>query len=538
MAGAKRGVHPLNENGRRPPEHLTLAVVGLGYWGPNLLRILIEMSGVEVKWACDQDPERLERFGRRYPTVRFTTEYREVLEDPEVDGVLIATPVGTHVELGRQSLEAGKHTFVEKPLALSVQMADALIALAHDADRVLMPGHTFIYSPSVRATKDLLEKGELGDIYFISSSRVNLGLHQRDVSVVWDLGPHDFSILLYWLGELPRSVRAVGRASIVDGIPDVAFVALEFSSGIVANIELSWLAPSKLRRTVIVGSEKMVVYDDGSPEPIKLYDQGVVYRDPDTFGEYHLSYRTGDILAPRLETHEPLGAELEAFVEAIRSGDPMHAETSLARDVVSLAEAADRSLREGGAEVLIERRHVFRRAQAANERAIREIGQPLPRDNPSGSDAEERRVQPAVLLVDGADPPDGALRALLEETLPFQQVVEAERAPAALLAADSDGDRLSLILVACDSEEINATELSAALAKVCPQVPILFWSNSLESRDVRFALDAGVRGQVVNSSDRAGLKAAIAAVADQGGRSSNGLRRSEHESRRRVLVVT
>ena len=514
-----------------------MAVVGLGYWGPNLLRILTEMSGVEVRWACDRDPERLERFGRRHPAVNFTAEFREVLEDPEVDGVLIATPVGTHVELARQSLEAGKHTFVEKPLAPSVQMADDLIALAHDADRVLLPGHTFIYSPPVRATKDLLTRGELGDIYFISSSRVNLGLHQRDVSVVWDLGPHDFSILLYWLGELPRSVRAVGRASIVDGIPDIAFVALEFTSGIVANIELSWLAPSKLRRTVIVGSEKMVVYDDGSPEPIKLYDQGVVYRDPETFGEYHLSYRTGDILAPRLETYEPLGAELEAFVEAIRSGDPMDAETSLARDVVALTEAADRSLREGGAEVLIERRRVFSRAQAANDRAIREFGQPLPWDNASASDADERRLQ-AVLLVDGADPPDGAMRALLEETLPFQRVVEAERAPAAIVAADTEGDRLSLILVACDSEEINADEMLAELSAVCPHVPILLWSNSLESRDVRCALDAGMRGQVVSSSDRAGLKAAIAAVADQGGTASNGLRRSQDESRRRVLVVT
>lgn len=515
-----------------------MAVVGLGYWGPNLLRILIEMSGVEVKWACDRDPERLERFGHRYPAVRFTTEYREVLEDPEVDGVLIATPVGTHVELGRQSLEAGKHTFIEKPLAPSPQMADALIALAEDADRVLMPGHTFIYSPPVRAAKDLLAKGELGDIYFISSSRVNLGLHQRDVSVVWDLGPHDFSILLYWLGELPRSVRTVGRASIVDGIPDVAFVALEFTSGIVANIELSWLAPSKLRRTVIVGSKRMVVYDDGSPEPIKLYDQGVVYRDPETFGEYHLSYRTGDILAPRLETYEPLAAELEAFVKAIRTGDRMHAETSLARDVVSLTEAADRSLREGGAEVLIERRSVFRRAQAASDRAIREIGQPLPRDYESASEADERRVQPAVLLVDGADPPDGAMRALLEETLPFQQVLEADSAPAAIVAADREGDRLSLILVACDSEEINADEMSAGLAEVCPHVPIMLWSNSLESRDVRCALDAGVRGQVVNSSDRAGLKAAIVAVADQGASSYNGRQQSEDGGRRRVLVVT
>ncbi len=324
------------------------------------------MGGVQVKWACDLDHDRLARYRQRYPTVSFTTEFGEVLEDPDVDGVLIATPVGTHYELGRRALEAGKHTFIEKPLASSARMVDSLVSLAHDVDRILMPGHTFIYSPAVRTTKDLLARRELGDIYFISSSRVNLGLHQRDVSVVWDLGPHDFSILLYWLGELPRKVQAVGRDSIVKGIPDVAFIALEFSSGIVANIELSWLSPSKLRRTVIVGSEKMIVYDDGSAEPIKLYDQGVVYRDPETFGEYNLSYRTGDILVPRLETYEPLGAEIEAFLDAIRSGEQMTTETSLARDVVSLTEAADRSLREGGSSVLIERRRAFRRAEEAN----------------------------------------------------------------------------------------------------------------------------------------------------------------------------
>jgi predicted dehydrogenase len=516
-----------------------MAVIGLGYWGPNLLRVLIEMGGVQVKWGCDQDPDRLDRFGRRYPNVSFTTEYADVLEDPEVDAVLIATPVGTHVELARQSLEAGKHTFVEKPLAPSTEMADELIALADDAGRVLMPGHTFIYSPPVRAAKELLDRGELGDVYFVSSSRVNLGLHQRDVSVVWDLGPHDFSILLYWLGELPRTVRTVGRASIVDGIPDVAFVALEFSSGIVANIELSWLSPSKLRRTVIVGSEKMAVYDDGSPEPIKLYDQGVVYRDPETFGEYHLSYRTGDVLAPKLDTYEPLGAELGAFAEAIRSGDRLETETTLARDVVSLTEAADRSLREGGAEVLIERRRVFGRALAANDRARRELGEPLPLGGssaPGPDDADERRMQ-AVLLIGAADPPDGAIRALLEETLPYQRIVEAEHASAALVAADVEGHHLSLALVACDSEEVDAGAILAGLSEVCPQVPVLLWSNSLESRDIRDALDAGVRGQMVKASDRAGLKAAIATIADQG-RPSNGLRKPQDESCRRVLVVT
>jgi predicted dehydrogenase len=173
---------------------------------------------------------------------------------------------------------------------------------------------------------------------------VNLGLHQRDVSVIWDLGPHDFSILLYWLGEMPLSVRAVGRDSIVSGIVDVAFVSLVFPSGILANVELSWLAPSKLRRTVIVGGEKMVEYDDGSPEPVRVYDRGVIYEDPQTFGEYHLSYRTGDIVSPRLETYEPLTAEVEDFILAAAAGRPVPGHAELARNVVALTAAAEESL--------------------------------------------------------------------------------------------------------------------------------------------------------------------------------------------------
>ena len=181
-----------------------------------------------------------------------------------------------------------------------------------------------------------------------------MGLHQRDVSVIWDLGPHDFSILLYWLSEMPTSVRAIGRDSIVKGIPDVAFVTMSFASGIIANIELSWLAPSKLRRTVLVGSERMAIYDDGAPEPVRLFDQGVVYRDPETFGEYHLSYRSGDMISPRIESYEPLGLEMADFVGAIRSGEKMEYHTAIARSVVRLVDAADRSLREGGREIAVE----------------------------------------------------------------------------------------------------------------------------------------------------------------------------------------
>lgn len=342
----------MSEAGERTP--LKFGLVGLGYWGPNLLRVLTELEETEVSWMCDLDPQRLERFGRRYPGARATTDYSDLLDDPELDAIVIATPVFTHFNLASQALRAGKHTFVEKPLASSAAEAGQLTRLAASVDRRLMCGHTFVYSPPVQAVRSLLAGGELGDIFFISSSRVNLGLHQPDVSVIWDLGPHDFSILLHWLGETPTKVRAVGRDSIVPGIPDVAFVTLTYASGIVANVELSWLAPSKLRRTVVVGSQKMVVYDDGAPEPVRVFDHGVVYKDPETFGEHQLSYRTGDILSPKIDSSEPLLEELRDFAAAISHGVEPISSATLARDVVQMIEAADRSLAEGGVEVAID----------------------------------------------------------------------------------------------------------------------------------------------------------------------------------------
>ncbi len=217
-----------------------------------------------------------------------------------------------------------------------------------------MCGHTFLYSPPVREVRRLVKDGELGDIFFISSSRVNLGLHQRDVSVIWDLGPHDFSILLYWLDEMPESVSAIGRAAIVDGIPDVVFINLVFPSGILAHVELSWLAPSKLRRTAVVGSKKMVVYDDVSAEPIKISDHGVIYEDPESFGQCQLSYRTGDILSPKLDTVEPIALQLEDFIDAVRSGSEPVADTNIACNVVGIAEAAEASLEQGGMPVSVD----------------------------------------------------------------------------------------------------------------------------------------------------------------------------------------
>ena len=340
--------------------NLNFAVIGLGYWGPNLLRVIAELEDVRVKWICDLDESRLERFARRHPGARTTRRLDDVLDDPEVDAVIIATPIYTHFYLASRSLRAGKHTFVEKPLASSTDDAEALVDLAAEVDRQLMCGHTFIYSPAVQTVKRILDRGDLGELFFITSSRVNLGLHQRDVSVVWDLGPHDFSILLHWLGEVPVTVRAIGRDSIVRGVPDVAFVTLTFGSGLVANIELSWLAPSKLRRTVVVGREKMVVYEDGQAEPIRLFDHGVVYRDPETFGQYHLSYRTGDILSPKVDNREPLATEVQDFAHSIRTGEQPLSNTQLASDVVRVTEAADLSLRERGREVSVREGHFAR----------------------------------------------------------------------------------------------------------------------------------------------------------------------------------
>ncbi len=328
-----------------------LGLVGLGYWGPSLLRALFDLPGVEVLWICDRDLGRLERYGRRYPSAAQTRRIDDILADPRVDGVVIATPVFTHFYLASRSLEAGKHTFVEKPLSASADEADTLVTMAADKELALMCGHTFVYSPAVRAVKEIIEGDELGQVFFVTSSRVNLGLHQRDISVVWDLGPHDFSILLYWFGEMPTGVRAIGRDSIVKGVPDVAFVTLTFPSGLIANVELSWLAPSKLRRTVLVGSEKMVVYDDGSPEPIRVFDHGVIYEDPKTFGEYQLSYRTGDIVSPRIANDEPIELEMADFTDMVRTGKAPDWQVRLARAVARLTEAAEESLRNGGAEV-------------------------------------------------------------------------------------------------------------------------------------------------------------------------------------------
>ena len=339
----------------RSVKPVSVAVVGLGYWGPNLVRNLHELPEAEVVAVCDVRVDALHTVAKRYPAIRATTRFEDVLADDSIEAIALATPVSTHHALGLAALEAGKHVFVEKPLASSSSDALELMRAAEKAQLTLMPGHTFLYSPPVNLIRDLIETGELGEIYFVTMSRVNLGLHHSDVSVMWDLGPHDFAILRYWLGEMPLRVSALSRACVIPDAPDVAFINLEYPSGTIAHVELAWLAPSKLRRTAIVGSRRMVVYDDTSTEPVRVFDSGVDMKDPESFGEYQLSYRTGDIISPRVAVTEPLALELADFCESIREGRTPRSSAALGLDVVEMIEFVDESLAAEGAPVRTDR---------------------------------------------------------------------------------------------------------------------------------------------------------------------------------------
>lgn len=331
-----------------------IAVVGAGYWGPNLVRNFITHKSCDALWVCDSNPARLEWIKSRYPSIHTTPSFAQLLET-DVDGIAIATPVHTHYGLAKAALIAGKHVFIEKPMAASVAEAKDLVALAAQCQRILMVGHTFEYSPPVRKIQDVIDRGELGDIYFISSMRVNLGQHQRDVSVIWDLAPHDFSVLFSWTKQRPATISAIGAAFVQKGLPDVAFISVTFPSGTVAHMEVSWLAPSKLRRTTVVGSKKMLVYDDTELiEKIKLYDRGVDLRPPENFGEFQLSYRTGDILIPTLDQTEPLAAETFEFLDCITHNRSPRTDGVSGLRVVEALAAAQASLDAGGTPIALD----------------------------------------------------------------------------------------------------------------------------------------------------------------------------------------
>ncbi len=321
-------------------------IVGLGYWGPNLLRNIYANRRNGGLLICDSNAARLNKMAKHYPDIQSTREYQDLINNDDLNAIVIATDVSSHFPLAKQALQAGKHVFVEKPFASCIEEAEELVDLGKKNGLITMVGHTFMFSPPVIKTKEIIDSGDLGDIHFITSSRVNLGLHQKDVSVIWDLAPHDFSMLFYWLNEEPTEVNAFGHAYVLDEIPDVAFIDLAFPSGSIANVQVSWLSPSKLRRTVIVGSRKMLVYDDTEPlEKIKIFDKGVEVIEPESFGEYQLSYRTGDIVSPKLDAGEPLASEMEEFLRCIETGSTPKSSGAEGLAVVRALELADDSLR-------------------------------------------------------------------------------------------------------------------------------------------------------------------------------------------------
>jgi predicted dehydrogenase len=334
---------------------LGVAVVGYGYWGPNLARNVVESPDMELVALCERDAVRGAAFAQRFPGIPVRVELDDVLDDPRVDAVLIATPPLTHHALVKRALEAGKHVLVEKPLSTTSADAHELVDIARAEDLVLMPGHTFVYSPAVNTVRSLLTDGVVGDVYFITSARMNLGKYQRD-GVVTDLAPHDLSILMYWLDEPVVQVTTSACTVFQEGVPETAFMTLTFASGTTANIQVSWLAPRKVRQMVVVGSKRMVQYDDtASDEPIRVYDRGldIDAGAPANFGEYQLTYRSGDVIIPRIDAHEPLALELADFAHAIRTGSTPRSNAMLGLEIVSVLEAADVSLRRNGAPIAV-----------------------------------------------------------------------------------------------------------------------------------------------------------------------------------------
>jgi predicted dehydrogenase len=328
-----------------------IAAVGYGYWGPNVVRNIAERPEFRLVGLCERDDSRAQDFSNRYPDVRVERDLDELLLDPRIQAVSIATPPRSHYPLVSRALEAGKHVLVEKPLATSVAEAEHLIEIARLADRVLMPGHTFVYSPPVNKVRELIHSGELGDVYFVTSSRMNLGLYQPD-GVISDLAPHDLSILLYWLDRPVAQIAAAGQSVFQDGVPETAFLTVTFVGGTTANVQISWMAPRKMRQMVVVGSKRMVQYEDtSSDESVRIYDRGLdvsLAEAPATFGEYRLTYRSGDIVVPRIDAAEPLGLELADFARAIRTGAEPRSNSRLGLEIVRALEAAHCSMEQLG----------------------------------------------------------------------------------------------------------------------------------------------------------------------------------------------
>lgn len=345
---------PAPERGER--RVVRVAVVGYGYWGPNLVRNFFTCPLTTVVAVCDQSPERLQKFSAMYPAAQTTQEFDRLVDDPEIDAISIATPVRTHAPLARRALQAGKHVLVEKPLAASVGEAEELVRQAEASGRVLMVDHTFVYSPPVERIKQIIDSGELGDLYYFDSVRINLGLFQHDINVLWDLAPHDLSIIDYLMGRLPKSLSAFGACHAGRGeLEDVAYLNLDFGGGLLASFHVNWLSPVKVRHLIVGGSRKSIVYNDLEPaEKIKVYDRGVtVNADTEARRGMLINYRTGDVWSPHIDQTEPLQNVVSHFAECITEQRQPKTGADAGLRVVRVLEAAQRSIKAQGGRITL-----------------------------------------------------------------------------------------------------------------------------------------------------------------------------------------
>jgi predicted dehydrogenase len=326
-----------------------VGVIGYGYWGPNLVRNLYETNDVEVTWCCDVRPDRHELVKKRYPEIRVTENVTDLFKDPKLNAVVIATPVALHHTLAKQALQNGKSVLVEKPMTRSVAESEELVELAERNGLVLMVDHTFIYTGAVRKTKEMMDAGELGELYYFDSVRVNLGIFQHDVDVIWDLAPHDLSILTHVVQERPKYASAVGADHTGGGSVDMAYVTVQFESSLIAHFHVNWLSPVKVRQILIGGSRRMLVYNDMEPsEKLRVYDRGVKVTAQEGIYRTLVDYRTGDMWAPKLELREALSAECEHFADCVRFNKVPLSDGHAGLQVVRLLEAASKSLGSDG----------------------------------------------------------------------------------------------------------------------------------------------------------------------------------------------
>ena len=335
---------------------INIAVIGCGYWGPNLIRNFITCLDTELIWICDQDKMRLEKIKKNYPTVKQTTEMYQILNDDSIDGVAIATPVHTHFSIAQACLESGKHVLIEKPLASSVAEGQDLIHFARQKGLQVMTDHTFCYTAPVRKMKTIITSGALGQLLYFDSIRINLGLFQPDINVIWDLAPHDLSILDFLLDMKPISVSAQGRCHVGNNLEDIAYVSLGYADNFIAHFHLNWLSPVKIRRTIIGGSEKMLVWDDlDLSEKVRVYEKGIEIskEDHEQRRQLLISYRTGDMYAPQLFQTEALALVVKEFADCIREDRPALTDGAAGLRVLKILEATEQSLQAKGAHVKI-----------------------------------------------------------------------------------------------------------------------------------------------------------------------------------------